>query len=390
MDLSTLRGIHISRPSALRLLLAALLSVVTLVLYVAIGRYEIVGDERLANASLSAGLDGWSQRGEVALSGGVLAIRNEGPGGSAGLQQVLPGSDRPLYLSVSGEVRSEDVRRGRSAWQSARLILVARGADGNWRFNLPHEVMRLAGTHGWDTYTRTLRLPAAEAYLFSAQLVQATGRIEVRNLSVREARIRPGFDSAAFVLMAVWLASGMWIILPLFSRARTEPWSAAALVVTLLIAVGTLATGDVRSGVREWLAARIDVPTQVRATPPAAPAAGGAGVLVVDGPNLFWQMLDKSGHFTAYAVLAVVLVGAALRRVPGRVPAGALAGLFAYGAVTEVLQLMSQDRGAAVSDVGINWAGALTGLCLLWLARRALRARGPRAGADAPPPVPPR
>ncbi len=400
MDLTPARLPRVTRPTALRLLLAAGLTVATLLLYLGLGRYEVTGDERLANAALAVGFEGWAVRGDVAAAAAPSAatVRNPDRAGSAGLQQTLAGSGRDLYLSVSGEVRAEDVRRGTRGWQAARLILVARGADGGWRFNLPHEVMRLSGSKDWTTYRRTLRLPAAEAYLFSAQLVQASGLIEVRNLSVREARVRPGFDSAAFVLAACWLAAGLWILAPLAARARGDGWSAAALLVVAAIAIGTLASGEVRSVAREWLAAQLEIPTQIRAGPvaPAGPAAppaaarpaGTGTLLVTDGPNLFWQAIDKSGHFTAYAALGFVLLGAALRRWPGRVPVGTLAALFAFAAATEVLQLMSQDRGASLFDVGINAAGAATGLLALWLVRRAFRWPGPRAGAGDPPPAP--
>lgn len=367
-----------------RFAVTALLTILTLALYIGIGRFIVEGPEQLPNGNFSAGLDGWTRLGEINLAApGVVRIVNDQPAKSAGIQRLLPGSDATTYLNLSGEVRVDGVLGGPIEYQRARLILFSREPDATPRFSLPHEAVRTQGTHDWTRYERTFRVPPTTVIVVSAQMVQATGVMEVRNLRVTPARIRPGFDAAHYALMAAWVVAVAWILWPLFTAVRRDATLLVVFAVLAAIGGATLMNQDARIVLRRLVDTY--VPALHAAEPPpipvARPAAGpapdavhaaGAAVsaLFAEGPNMLWQRVDKTGHFSAYVVLAFIVLALSRRRWPGMVPLVPIVAVFGLAALTEVWQFMSEDRGPSFSDVGTNSAGVATGLVLCWLVVR--------------------
>jgi len=360
-----------------RFTVIAVLAAATLLLYLGIGRFIVEGPEQLPNGDFSAGLDGWTRSGDVSLvAPGVVRIVNDAAPRSAGIQRLLPGGAATIYLNLSGEMRLTGVVGGEIEYQRARLILFSREADATPRFSLPHEAVRAEGTHDWKRYERTFRVPPTTVIVVSAQLVQATGTIEVRNLKVTPARIRPGFDMAQDLLIAAWVVAVCWTLWPLVWAARRQ-WSLLVVLLGLAgIGAATLVNQDTRIMLRLWVdkivpALHAANPAPLPAPPPpgqqmgAVQSAGAAAAaLFAEGPNMLWQRIDKSGHFTAYMMLAFVVLTLCRRRWPGQIPLVPLLALFGLAALSEVWQFMSEDRGPSFSDVGTNSAGVATGLLL--------------------------
>lgn len=356
------------RGLVLRLLATLALAFLTFALHSHVGRYRAEG----ANLAPALGAPGWAMQGAVTVSEGVATIRNDDPAGSAGLQFDLPGVSSETYLELSATARTVDVGRGRLGWQQARLILGSRDAAGNLRWGLPHEAMRVSGSRPWRLYTRVLHVPPSPSLLLSAHLVNATGQFQIRDIAIRAAVVKPGFDPAADALKALWMLLGLAWLVPLARAARTDTrlWLVPAAMVAILVA--TVAPQEGRLLVRAAIAT---LNPGLREAPGVV-EAGQA--IVVQGPNMLWVAIDKAGHFAAYAGLAALV----LLLAPGWVPF--LLVLF-FAALTEVLQLFGADRGPALFDVLVNMAGALTGALPVIAARHFLRDRP--AGATAPPPV---
>jgi len=86
-------------------------------------------------------------------------------------------------------------------------------------------------------------------------------------------------------------------------------------------------------------------------------------------------LLRKMAHFTEFAVLGLLLTR--LLTLLGKhgwyaLPWGVLAA-----AVDETIQIFVPDRGPALTDVGIDACGVLTGMILLITGHRILRGKQP-------------
>jgi len=94
------------------------------------------------------------------------------------------------------------------------------------------------------------------------------------------------------------------------------------------------------------------------------------------------HLFRKTGHFTEFAVLALLLWRAIRqpqqndRRAWRWDEAGlALSVVFLYAASDELHQVFVNGRTALVSDVFIDTAGGATGLLLLWLTGKIFKHR---------------
>lgn len=126
----------------------------------------------------------------------------------------------------------------------------------------------------------------------------------------------------------------------------------ALLLCNLLFIWGnSLLPGDSSGALSEWVRSLLG-----SFLPPAqAPGSG--------------HFLRKLAHFTEFACLGALLVWlhGMLGRKAASTAALALLGGFLTACVDETIQLFSPGRGPSLKDVGIDTAGAATGIFLLLL-----------------------
>ena len=86
-------------------------------------------------------------------------------------------------------------------------------------------------------------------------------------------------------------------------------------------------------------------------------------------------LLRKMAHFTEFAVLGLLLTR--LLTLLGKRGWYALPWGILAAAVDETIQIFVPDRGPALTDVGIDACGVLTGMILLITGHRILRGKQP-------------
>lgn len=390
-----------------RALLAAALAAATLLLYLGIGRFDLTGPELLPPLPAQPGPStDWQMRGEVVPDGaGGVMLHNADPAGHAVLFQRLAVPAGISHLSLSARIRLDGVHGGRDLWHRARIILPTRPAGGDaasWRYDLPHTVVRRQGSSGWTPVEEVFRLPADSEVLVSVQLLHATGSFQVRDLSLRAAVEKAWFPPAAHLLALFWLLAAFWTVWPILGpmltrlrRGRVEGRD-LRIVAVLATAVAIATAALLPSEAKQHL--RFLVPTFGTLTPQAAPAADRPAMAQTapsaapsSAPDflapqrLRWLAIDKGGHVAGFALLAFLACWASRGPARGRVPTlvAVAGGLIGLAALTEVWQVMAEDRGASRADVAINLLGLGLG-ALVWFGLRGLtglwhsRIAGPR------------
>jgi VanZ family protein len=346
-----------------------LLTAVTVTLGVAYSRYRSVGPELLVNGDFSRGLDDWR------LSGPPGAIAVEPPRTVrlqaadmehyVGLTQAIHDARRFALLELSGTIRTEAVVAGMEAWHKARLILSSFDQEGQW-IPAAHLVAGLEGNHPWQQYATVFPvIPEAEELQVSIQLARATGRVWVRDLSLREAVEKPLYvflQAGAFGLWGVFLA---WLMVPLVVTCPRNLLRGALIVCMLLVLSGTLLPGSYRRVVERDMTDAYQSAT--------SPGASVAETQPPDRPRSIevWDRIrnaGKSGHFVLYGLLGISLAVA----FPARAWRTLMLELGMMGGATELLQFFIEGRTPLVGDWLLDLAGAGAGLGLVTLWRRTI------------------
>lgn len=335
------------RAIGLTVVAAAVLTVLTIITFNYLPRYDLPGEPYITNADFRAGFAGWEIGGIVTLDEaevGVATLQSHSSDDEVYLRReiVLPPGRTSLHLSA--DVAANQVRRGDEPWQSARIYLVQQAADSTPRWDRPHLLVELVGTVRRHHVEEVFEIPASvDRALLGIELPYATGQLEVGDLRLALLDELPLFRLAATLLVGAWCILAVWAGWQVLRSIK------AAKVRTLILL--TLAFGVAAAFVPE--AARRHIIESL---------AAGFGLSML-GP-------DMLAHAALFAVLALLVRC-------GRPYDPLLLHLSCWllaGAASEVLQLPVADQAPRLSEWVGDALGAGIGLLLaevgLWVERR--------------------
>ncbi len=258
---------------------AALLAVLTLVAFSHLRQFDEVqspwpfdpGFATLADGSAPVRAPGeepagWQVEGArdaIAVTDGVLRLRNDDPEAGVGVRQVWhlqPGGPRTFKLSA--DVGSENIRGGRKGFRVGEITLVADRDMARPYFLNMHRLARRDSTRPMDRFVATFHFgQQAERAELAIRLRHATGELKVANLKLIAMGERPLFRQVRLGLAIAWaavMAAGLY----LFGRGIDHRRSAAALGVAGIAGAGLLLMPEnLRERVLEGVARFVPLPS---------------------------------------------------------------------------------------------------------------------------------
>lgn len=317
-------------------------------------RYRTNGPELLADPEFRQGLAQWKRhgRGTVEITGsGAIRIKVRSGEKNAAISQTLDSTGFDL-LRLSGELRTRNIQVGQQRWQQARLVLQSARLGGER--NGVEPVVYLSGSNTWQRYHKVVTLPEYSATMnVRAQVLGATGDLEVRSLS-----LRPVVEQTGFPLYRN-IGIGMWILLALSLAWRLPGQMRFDLPHILLYAVivatitGIMIPSELQKSLNGLVGSLLPLSLQ--------------DYFITNEPGVLdthdYRIFSKVGHGVFFAVTAFLLSWA---RREMRAPQVLLLLLLLAG-VTETLQFFANERTPHIKDVAIDGAGILLGLIVAGL-----------------------
>jgi len=325
------------REIGLTVLAAALLTVLTIVTFNYLPRYDFPGEDLLDNADFRHGFEGWEIGGIVTLDEvelGLATLQNRDPDDFVYLRRTLELPPGQTSLLLSADVATDQVVGGQERWAAARIYLVQQNDHGDLVWNQPHMLVELVGTARRHHVEEVFEIPSSiERVRLGIELAHATGQFEIANLRLARLDELPVFRLAATLVVAGWcvlIVRVGWSVL----RSIALPKVRALLIVTIaMLFAGTFMPATVRQQLLDSL-------------------AGGFGLRFADP--------DTLGHAVVFALLALFV-----RTGRPRDPLLLHLSCWALvGAAAEVLQLLTVDRAPSTSDWLADVAGITLGLAL--------------------------
>ncbi len=315
-----------------------LLAVATLVCYHRFDQYQQTGPELLTGEwKFWATENSWI---DIKADGLTLFSSDAKTGVSA--HQNLAIVKSGTVLLVSADVKCDNVIAGKQSWDVARIILAQNdGKQDHW--NLPHTAVALTGSHDWKHYRKTFTIaPGTQKIRLFAQLSQATGSLQIRNIHVYPVHENEAYQSVRNLILSAW---GAYFLLfaGSFLFIDKKNFFIRLLLVSVFISIiaGITLPGDIKNLVLS------DVKVQIHSESELFKAA------------IPWD-LSKVWHFCFFFLFGLILL-AVLDK------ASIMQGIimvFLLAGGTELTQLYIEGRTPLVSDFFIDAAGGIVGMVL--------------------------
>lgn len=342
-----------------RIVSLVLLSLGTILFSVTYPQYEIVGENLLQNPLFQDNVLNWQvqKKDSVSAHDGILTlsnpVKNNNSSISATQTVTVPSGQRLLFLSC--EARTLDVVTGAKPWETARVVIFPLTSEGKPRYDVPHTLASLDGTTSWARFEHIFRVPEENAVVsVDIQLLNASGALEVRSISLRSAIENPSYSKWRHTLMLAWLIAGLWVVWPLLRTAHREIGRTGILVIGSMILMGVLMPASVKYDMTpSWLLPEREVPGPFRADLLQAAAPFNFELLPTE------LSIYKLTHLLLFALIGYLLISRRPYEIPIKTQIGIIA-LFALA--TESMQVLASGRGGSLSDVLIDLFGACCGL----------------------------
>lgn len=312
---------------------------------------------------------------------------------TARLRLNLPAFAGDLLL-CSGRIKTTNLQTGKRSWDAARIMIYFEDANGDIHWSHPHDVGHLSGDTDWQTVTAMIEVPqyARKGWLELAHS-GTSGIASFDDVTVQPAIWKQTYPHWQMTFGMLWAAIMMWLLLN--THFWSMPWGKATLASGLLIIIGvTLPPATMfqvaSSGAKlsqkvlhtaedvfpatteEQILSRKKTPevtvseesvvasrqvaqqktSQQKVTPPQ------------QGRYLSSVEIQKLGHGLLFACLGFF----AFLGFYGKVTTGLLGYTLALFAVsTEILQLVIDGRLFGAIDLGLDFAGIVSGAAIGWL-----------------------
>lgn len=337
---------------------------VNLLFFTQIQPYLPLGDELLSNGDFARGVEDWTLQGAAAgvvAEEGLLTIEHRAAT-STTLAQCWPASEVPRRPLLAAEARSHDVVRGTKSWHRARIDLVGYDAQGRGLYWARTLLLGLENDHPWRSAEALFQVPMeAQRVCLEISLYSASGRFQVRHLSLTGGEESMSYRAGRLLLLAGWAGMAAWLFPPLYRHYRRRPLGRWLLLAGILLLVGVLLPHELR---QQLEAGVLDILAGIGLH--LAPAEFD----VTRSPWALWPAhwdLSKFSHLLGFALIAVLL-GADRDLAPGR----RISVLLLLAAASEILQFFIPLRTPRLSDLAVDATGIILGLGLAAVWRRYL------------------
>ena len=326
--------------SGIKIIVILILSAVTIIMSSMIDRYEVSGGELLANNNFDKKFEDWHKAGDgitvVNDVQPVVQLKSENTQKIVSVRQTLENIQKGQTVRLAGTMKTHDVGRGDKVWKAARIIFVAMDDDGRSMYNVPHILVMRNGTTDWEHFSKVfVAVSHAARYYVEIQLVNVTGTMWVKDISLRPVEETLSFRLFQSIGVLLWVVVIIWILAPYRRTIFSSNWNLLIIAMVMVALFGALAPVDLKHSVVE--STKIILPW-----------------VDDDEADLF-----RIGHFIVYSMLSVVVFWKAQS---GRLEFSRFGLLVLLAMATEIMQFMVPGRTPRISDFFVDLSGIVMGL----------------------------
>lgn len=336
-----------------------LLIFATLFLFTTAPRYQIDSENLIDNSDFKLGFKNWvtsSNCGKLAETAGTVLLENQAAPCTIFLRQHLPLPQDASQLILAAEVFTHNALPGKLSWQRARLSLVGIDNEEKKMWHHPHMIKLPVSSAGWRQVSQVFSIPDdAVKLVVGLEIMETTGTLSVRNITLSRASENSWFPYAAHTLLIFWGVAFLWLAANSLQLFHNKKMQVLFLLVSGAIIIGCMIPGKVRDLIVDQAKKSVKHVNSMLAEPYSFSFAA-----IQESQTNLSLSQDIAGHFFLFAVLAFLCrIGLPKGRFLMQYFTLAL-----FAASTEVLQFFIPDRKPTFFDWFLDLNGLLLGFLL--------------------------
>jgi len=315
--------------------------VVTILCHIFVQRNRKIGPDMLK--------DNWTFRASgsdrAERKGTGLYLFSSDQKTSVNIQQYLQSFKPCSIVSLSADMKCEDVRPGEKPWNLARLILVQHDGEKD-RWDLPYLAASFTGTRDWESRRSFFIIaPETRDVRVTAQLSRCTGSFHLKNIHLFPVAQTQIYTWVKRSILFLWGIFAIFLMSSCFPPGSKQILLKVMLALTFVaIIIGTTMPAAMKNQVSHQIQTRIHTADKT-ANP------------------VFQQDIAKTGHFCFF-----VLFGLALSLLLPQEPAILLMiHILLLAGGTEMAQFFIDGRTPLLFDFAIDAGGGFSGMMLIQL-----------------------
>jgi hypothetical protein len=338
-----------------------LLCLLTLLFFSIVHPFEGTGAELLKNGGFVQGIDGWKLDGsaaQVKIDDAKLIIDHGNERHSTTLLQCWLVQALPRQLILTAESSSQALKRGEAYWHTGRIDLVGYDDEDEGIYRNTR-LISMQGERDWVFTQRAYDLPpSAVRCCVEISLYSASGRFQVRQMSLKQAEPVAEYDWGRRLLLVSWALLGLWIFAHLYKYYRRRVQGRYLLFLLPLVLGGILMPNETRISIETQI---FTLWSDLGFKPVEESLLAETGVW--DLWPAVWD-LSKYSHLIGFFLLSLLLLS---EKGVGLV--FFIFGLLLLALSSEFLQFFVPERTPRLSDLMVDSLGILLG----WLSLLAVR-----------------
>jgi len=334
----------------LQVILALLLCFLTIVIFNNFNKYDYTGGELINNPAFSNDLLGWEKsKSSDAISveeSSILKLGDLDKKMTVSIKQYIKPAANQQSFMFSIDIKSEGILQGYRRWEKAHIIVAGIDDLGRTMFEEPHFLVSQAGNSDWRKYVKIIRInKSIQRYFVSVQITNAKGVVKVRDLSLRPVAEKNIYKMYWLLMIFLWISLMVWITYSYFFSCDLEKGAKFNILLICFVAVVVLMPQNLSN---EFVNKSLSIFSWGKQ----------AYAILLDS-----GIMDKIEHVSLFFLLALRLFWN--KKSISELFSQALL-LLLIALVSEVLQLLTNDRNLEVYDLVADMSGIVAAV-IFWL-----------------------
>ncbi|MDH5573790.1 MAG: VanZ family protein, partial [Gammaproteobacteria bacterium] len=251
------------------------------------------------------------------------------------------------HLNLTTQIKTDNLDHGNIYWETIRISVYFYDINMQLIKETKHTARYIYGDHDWLFLNKSFLIPPHASYAkASFEFRNSSGKLSVKNTSLKYASEKPNYILTRYTLLFTWIYFISLFIISLIKDITLFQYKFLFLFIIVTIIIAIALPGDIKTIITSHLIQNTELNTRT-----------------YDNKGVLNQLKDpmKLGHYTAFLLFSLISLVSLTRKYNHIV---IIINLILLSIITEVIQILVAERTPQINDIFIDCYGIITGFII--------------------------